>query len=245
MTTITPDYPDWSPGQVSVAAGITLFNSTTMAPDGSNTGPLDVRALNSVDIWVSSSDLSGFNPIAVEAIWTVGSHYSGVDYCTVGNGFLSQPGGRNSVITLPCRGDTLVVKLDSAATTAFATLVVTGSARTVPAMRASVPGQDNGSILAGGSTVSLGAGATTTLYTGPVSKSVNVAVLGPALMQARVYEPFLSGGVWVLASVSPAMFATNTLNAMNVQAPGRVLEIQVTNTDTATHSVTPYVTDAG
>jgi hypothetical protein len=239
----TPDYPDWSPGTVNVAAGVPLFDGHATPYPQWVIGPLDTRSLNSVDITIANADLSAFNPIAVEAIWTTSNRDSGRGYYTVGNGFCNPRSDSQSVLSLPCLGDSLTVQLASAAGAADTDVFIAGSARTLGKPQTIVTGRENGSILAIGSGVNIAAGATLPVVFGPVSGPVGVALLAPNGFLLRAYTWALSGGAWQSAIISPRITATGIELATSLDCPGRILQANITNNTGAAGTVNYSITE--
>lgn len=245
MTTITPDFPDWTPGQVSAAASRLLYQSPAYEQLPVIKGLFDVRAYNSIDVVVDSHDITSLSPLAVTVMWQTQGLTTHVDFLTCGNGYTSPSGVCTSAFTLPCRGDYVTIRIIGGNPQKDVFFTVTASSRQVADIVSMNSSGNEGQLPVEIIVAPLAAGGSLSAYFGPVSKAVQVAISSPATaMTARVFTYYLQAGNWQQLLVSPAIQSGPLGDAMTVPCPNRLMMVLVQNLGTVASTVNVAVMDA-
>ena len=242
MTTITPDFPDWTPGQVSAAASRLLYQSAAYEQLPVTKGLFDVRAYNSIDVVTDSHDIASFSPVAVTVFWQTQGITTHVDFLTVGNGYTSPSGVATSAFTLPCRGDFVTVRWIGGNPQKDIFVNVTASSRQVSDIVAINSSGNEGQILAAIAAAPLAPGGTITLYYGPTSGPVSLSLSGSTKLQMRAVTYYLVTGNWQVGRISDALAGDPVGAAMTVDVPNRICAATIDNLDTVTNAVNAWVT---
>ncbi len=244
MTTITPDFPDWTPGQVSAAASRLLYQSPAYEQLPVTRGLFDVRAYNSIDVVIDSHDTASLSPIAVTVMWQTQGLTTHVDFLTVGNGYTSDSGVCTSAFTIPCRGDFVTVRLIGGNPQKDVFVTVTTSSRQVGNIVAANSSGNEGQILAAVNNAALAAGQSITMFYGPVDGPVNIALSGSTKLQVRAITYYLVTGNWNVARLDGPTFGNPAGAVTTVACPYRICAAVVDNTDTIAQTVNAWVTAA-
>lgn len=245
MTTITPDFPDWTPGQVSAAASRLLYQSPAYEQLPVIKGLFDVRAYNSIDIVVDSHDITSLSLLAVTVMWQTQGLTTHVDFLTCGNGYTSPSGVCTSAFTLPCRGDYVTVRIIGGNPQKDVFFTVTASSRVVGDIVAMNSSGNEGQLPVEIDVPSLAAGGSITAWFGPVSKAVQVGVQSSSTtMAVQIFTYYLLTGNWSPLLVSPTLLSGAHGDGMVVQCPNRLMACIVTNLGAAAASAHVAVMDA-
>lgn len=245
MTTITPDFPDWTPGQVSAAASRLLYQSAAYEQLPVTKGLFDVRAYNSVYVVADSHDTASLSPVAITVYWQTQGITTHVDFLTMGNGYTSPSGVNTASFALPCRGDYCTVRLIGGNPQRDIFVNITATSRQTDRIVAVNSSGNEGSILAYVETASLAAGGVIPLFFGPVSGSFDVGVAADPSVYIRTYTWKLINGNWTSSLIGGTMNASALGAAQNIACPLRFCEVLIVNGGTAAHPVSCWVTDAG
>lgn len=242
---MTIDYPDWIGPQISASRSKQIFSSGPgYVPSPVTMLFTDVTPYESIVISTTSNNVASANPVAVNVQWAVDGGPVGFDNFVIPNGFMQGglPAGQSAVV--PCRGDEVFVTWDTWPNGDPIAVAIAGSSRQVSSPVFLSPGPSNGAFLGFLAAVSIPANGSQSLYTPALTKGCLATLAAPSTsVYVRALSQYFNAGAWHSGIVSTAFAAAPNGATVEIDVPGRPLQIQVVNTAATAEVVSLSVTD--
>lgn len=230
----TPDSLDWARSQAFVDNGRELASVLNHTPTGYSVGPLDVSRYQSVGLsvgWHGSTTPQAYD---IELVWQESNVTVWADNLSAWNAAAVGNSQYGAYFQVPCRGSSLTVDTGSGPSGDQQNLLLIGSGRAIPQLRAQADATHDGGAGAFYSNSSLGAGATEQIYIGPCSGPYRWTVQAGA--QNTLFDLYgllnNSGTVTKMPLQQVQLNNSNTYYAP-IYLPGCAVEVDVTNNGTA------------
>jgi hypothetical protein len=235
----TPDYPDFVPASVPIAATQVLVPPTNTLNAGANQVAIDVSRFTAVNLTVVVIGTAAIQQLDIQVSWTTAGQVVAVDSYSAWNGGPQATFSAQATFQLPCKGDSVGVSFVSDSIQPTFRYSISATTRQLPGPLVSSTVHQTDLVPAYGNAVSLAAGGRLTQYLGPLTSGVNLSLgAGSTKVLARLSTMILDSGNWVSVEVADlASPATGFLN-QDIHAPGVVLVLTIINTDTVAHACT-------
>lgn len=241
----TPDTPDYMPPHADTSTTQVLSgNALVPITVPVDFGPLDMSPWNTLVIVTTQARATPPTLMQAGVLWSFEGIDMGADLIGFAGPTLTQGGDGDTVIMVPCKGDTASVIFDSDNDTDTAVISLLGTTRAVeqltiaPALKmetlidfhadaVSVPGSTN---------QQLG-------FAGPFGQGCHLAFTAPTTCFLTLYAYVLVGSTWTPLAVGSVQGVTSEYAVLDLHVPGVVFAVNVNNTVAGAATVSVRVKD--